>query len=80
MQPNRTLTPRQQRELEYHRDYATKPGMATAPVLMDIVHPGPRRWWNGYWHLYGLLLQYGVEGRKFLVPGCGFGDDAIRWG
>lgn len=37
-----------------------------------------RRWWNAYWHTYTLLQRHDLRGKRVLVPGCGFGEDAIR--
>ena len=42
-----------------------------------------RRWWNGYWSMYSFLRELPVAGKKVLIVGCGFGDDALRlakWG
>lgn len=71
------LTERQRREIDYHRDYAQRASV-DAEVPMDVITPGPRRWWNGIWHLYGLLMELDLRGKRVLVPGCGFGDDAAR--
>ncbi|MGE0744379.1 MAG: class I SAM-dependent methyltransferase [Rhodospirillales bacterium] len=73
------LTARQQREVAYHRDYAQrKADKAAEPVTLDVVMSGGRRWWNAYWHTYGLLQRHDLRGKTVLVPGCGFGEDAIR--
>ncbi len=71
------LTERQRHEIEYHREYARQATVSTA-VSLGVVSPGPRKWWNGIWHLYGLLMALDLRGKKVLVPGCGFGDDAAR--
>jgi ubiquinone/menaquinone biosynthesis C-methylase UbiE len=47
-------------------------------VLLDVVTPGPRRPWNGYWTAYDLLMAEGLAGTRVMVPGSGFGEDAIR--
>jgi SAM-dependent methyltransferase len=47
-------------------------------VALDVIEPGPRRPWNAFWSMYDLLLAAGLEGKCVLVPGCGFGEDAIR--
>jgi ubiquinone/menaquinone biosynthesis C-methylase UbiE len=75
------LTDRQQRERDYHRDYAARQrARIDQDVATDIISPGPRRWWNAFWCTYDRLLAHGVAGRRVLVPGCGFGEDAIRLG
>lgn len=74
-----TLTDRQLREIEYHREFARRhETMAVAPVETDVVTQRQRRWWNAYWHTYTLLRQYDLAGKTVLVPGCGFGADAVR--
>jgi 2-polyprenyl-3-methyl-5-hydroxy-6-metoxy-1,4-benzoquinol methylase len=74
-----TLTPRQQRELEYHREHAAACAEEVLrPVADDIVVSTSRRPWNAYWSMYDRLRACDLVGRKVLVIGCGFGDDAIR--
>ena len=74
-----TLTDRQARELEYHREHARqKAALLTNPFSYDVIESKQRRWWNGYWTMYTLLLQLPLVGKKVLVVGCGFGDDALR--
>ena len=78
MQLNEVLTDRQQRELEYHKDHAA----ANEAVLhedfsYDVVEPGPRRWWNQYWAMYTYLLEKDLAGKKVLIIGAGFGEDAL---
>lgn len=70
---------RQQRELAYHELFA-KQHAATASrrVPMDIIHSKERRPWVSIWVVYDILLDLGVSRRDVLVPGCGFGNDAIR--
>lgn len=78
-EPSPVLTPRHQRELEYHRRYAarfTRAGLVE--VALDVVDPVRRRWWNAYWHAWTRLFEAGPRGNRALVVGCGFGDDAIR--
>ena len=78
-QASAALTERQERERSYHESYAREhAGMAVAPVALDIISPGPRRPWNGHWAAYDELMALGLAGKRVLVPGCGFGDDAIR--
>ncbi len=73
------LTERQQHEQDYHREFAAKHGArAEEPVAMDIISNGPRRWWNAFWSMYDRILAAGVAGKLVLIPGCGFGEDAIR--
>jgi 2-polyprenyl-3-methyl-5-hydroxy-6-metoxy-1,4-benzoquinol methylase len=73
------LSERQQRELDYHREHAAAHAdEALRPVNCDVITSGRRRPWNAYWSMYDRLLTAGLEGRKVLVLGCGFGDDAIR--
>jgi ubiquinone/menaquinone biosynthesis C-methylase UbiE len=70
---------RQRRELEYHREFAARHrDKIETPVALDVIAPGPRRRWNAYWSSYDALMAQGVAGKKVLVPGCGFGEDAIR--
>ena len=74
-----SLTDRQVRELEYHREHAKqKATLLTRPFSYDVMESERRRWWNGYWSMYSFLRQLPVEGKKVLVVGCGFGDDALR--
>src|SRR5690242_1326450 len=75
-----TLTARQQREIEYHRNFAAKNAdRVEAPVDLAIVEQQTgRKWWNAYWATYDRLLVRDLRGKQVLVPGCGFGDDAIR--
>jgi ubiquinone/menaquinone biosynthesis C-methylase UbiE len=74
-----TLTARQQRELNYHRDHAAAYAYeALRPVADDIIVSAVRRPWNAYWSMYDRLLAADLAGKAVLVLGCGFGDDAIR--
>lgn len=73
------LTPRQQRELEYHRGHAAKRSdVLDLPIECDVISAGPRKWWNAFWAMYDHVLAENVAGKRVLVPGCGFGEDAIR--
>jgi SAM-dependent methyltransferase len=73
------IAQRQQRERAYHRAFAEQHrDKAEQPVLLDVIAPGPRRPWNGYWTAYDLLMAQKPAGKRVLVPGCGFGEDAIR--
>ena len=73
------LDGRQQRERAYHADFAKRQNSkADEPVAFDVIEPGPRRPWNGLWTTYDLLMAENLRGKRVMVPGCGFGDDAIR--
>lgn len=73
------LTPRQQSELDFHRAHAAaRAGLVEQPVARDVITAGPRRPWNAYWSMYDRILAADPAGKRVLVPGCGFGDDAIR--
>ncbi|MFN0023172.1 MAG: class I SAM-dependent methyltransferase [Parvularculaceae bacterium] len=75
------LTGRQQREIDYHRDYAAaKAAERLAPVNFDVVNDAQRRPQNAFWSAYDRLLAHDLTGKRALVPGCGFGEDAIRLG
>jgi ubiquinone/menaquinone biosynthesis C-methylase UbiE len=71
------LTARQRRELAYHNRRARELREQDIPLFLDVITSRRRRWWNSYWHLYTLLQSIGVRGRRALVLGCGFGNDAI---
>jgi len=74
-----TLTDRQQREVDYHRQFASEHrDWAKVPVEPEVVTSPQRRWWNAYWYTYTLLQRQRLGGKRALVPGCGFGEDAVR--
>jgi 2-polyprenyl-3-methyl-5-hydroxy-6-metoxy-1,4-benzoquinol methylase len=74
-----SLTPRQQREVEFHRNYAKQQiGLADQPVSLDVVLSARRRPWNAYWATYDVVRSMTWNGSRVLVVGCGFGQDAIR--
>jgi ubiquinone/menaquinone biosynthesis C-methylase UbiE len=74
-----SLTARQQSEIDYHRDHAQRRAdLARQPVSLDVVTNRRRRWWNAYWCVYDEILAVDVKGKRVLVPGAGFGEDAIR--
>ena len=76
---NSQLSERQQRELDYHRERAIRHGeVLTAPFDWNVLRNPGKRWWNAYWQMYARLLDLDLAGRKVLVVGCGFGDDALR--
>jgi ubiquinone/menaquinone biosynthesis C-methylase UbiE len=77
--PPPALTARQQSELEFHRNHAAeRAGLIDTPVDADIITPGARRPWNAYWSMYDRIIAANPAGKRVLIPGCGFGDDAIR--
>lgn len=76
--PTKT-TPRQQREIEYHRDYAArKSAERLQPVNFDVIEDQKRRPQNAFWSTYDRLVALDLAGKRVLAPGCGFGEDAIR--
>ena len=73
------LTERQKREVEYHQDRARDHEIRlNNPFSWDVINHPSRRWWNAYWRMYGYLTKLNVRGKKVLIVGCGFGDDALR--
>jgi ubiquinone/menaquinone biosynthesis C-methylase UbiE len=73
------LTDRQSRELAYHRERALQfEKLKDQPVGIEVVTSTVRFWWNPYWHVYSLLRTWPLDGKKALVLGCGYGEDAIR--
>ncbi|MEM9122772.1 MAG: class I SAM-dependent methyltransferase [Pseudomonadota bacterium] len=78
--PAAPLTDRQQREIEFHKDYAAqKAAERLQPVNCDIIEDHERRPHNAYWSTYDRVLAHDWRGKRVLVPGCGFGEDAIRF-
>lgn len=71
-----SLTERQLREIEYHRQRAQR--IELSPPSLEGVQASERRPWNSYWSLFDKLCRTDLRGRRILVPGCGFGDDVIR--
>jgi ubiquinone/menaquinone biosynthesis C-methylase UbiE len=72
------LIERQERERAYHAEYARKhQDKIDEPVLLDVIEHRERRPWNGYWASYDLLMAQNLRGKRVMVPGCGFGEDAI---
>jgi 2-polyprenyl-3-methyl-5-hydroxy-6-metoxy-1,4-benzoquinol methylase len=73
------LSPRQKRERDYHRRRAAElKAKIDEPVSLGVVKQQRRRWWNAYWETYRQALHVDLRGKRILVPGCGFGEDAIR--
>jgi ubiquinone/menaquinone biosynthesis C-methylase UbiE len=73
------LTDRQKREIDYHREYAaSKAAQKLVPVNFDVIEGDKRRPQNAFWSAYDRLLALDLKGKRALVPGCGFGEDAIR--
>lgn len=74
-----TLTERQQHELDYHRAHAREhQRILDAPFPFDVIENPQRRWWNAYWRMYAYILSLNPTGKRALIVGCGFGDDALR--
>lgn len=73
------LTERQKNELEYHREHARlNAAILERPFSWEVLDRPTRRWWNGYWSMYAYLCGLDLQGKRVLVVGCGFGDDALR--
>lgn len=74
------LTERQQKELEYHREHyaGQHSDILSRPFSYDVIHARTRRWWIHYWAMYDFILGQSLNGKRVLVVGCGFGDDALR--
>lgn len=74
----KSMTERQERELEYHREHAKlHESILRNPFSFDIVTSDNRRWWNAHWEMYTYLMSKKLGGKNALVIGCGFGDDAL---
>jgi ubiquinone/menaquinone biosynthesis C-methylase UbiE len=74
-----SFTDRQQREIDFHRDFAaSKAASILVPVNFDVIESEKRRPQNAFWSCYDRLLALDLKGKRALVPGCGFGEDAIR--
>lgn len=73
------LNQRQRNELEYHREHAREnAAILDRPFDWDVLDDPSRRWWNAYWMMFAWLIKLDLKGKRALVVGCGFGDDAIR--
>lgn len=76
---NRVLTDRQQREFDYHREHANEHRrILEAPFSWEVLENPQVRWWNAYWAMFADLIKRDLRGKKVLVVGCGFGDDALK--
>lgn len=74
-----SLTQRQQREQDYHREHAKAfDKILDQPFSWDVLNNPQRRWWNAYWAMFAHLQRCDLKGKQVLVVGCGFGDDALR--
>lgn len=74
-----SLSERQTREIEYHRERAKEyRNLVDQPISFDVALSDARRWWNPYWALYSYLRSLDLNGKRLLVVGCGFGEDALR--
>lgn len=74
-----TYTDRQRREIDYHRERAREHAdMLVRPFDYDAIEGKRRRWWNAYWEMCRYLSEQDLAGKRVLVIGCGFGEDALR--
>jgi ubiquinone/menaquinone biosynthesis C-methylase UbiE len=76
-----SLTERQQRELDYHREHAKQYHYMLEddfPFEVTQQTKSTRRWWNAYWEMYWFLIHQDLNQKNVLVVGCGFGEDALR--
>lgn len=70
---------RQARELAHHEERAREHSRkAVEPVNLNVTVSVERQPWNAYWSTYDILMGLDLRGMRVLVPGCGFGEDAIR--
>ena len=73
------LTDRQRSELEYHRKHAQKhTDILQRSFSYEVLSKSSTRWWNPYWQMFEFLISLELKGKKILVVGCGFGEDALR--
>jgi ubiquinone/menaquinone biosynthesis C-methylase UbiE len=72
------LSDRQLRELEYHARSVDEL-VKDVSVPFDCLDPAQSRSWNAYWRLYEFARTLDLKGKRVLVMGCGFGDDAIAF-
>src|SRR3954453_2094790 len=74
-----SLTERQRREVDYHKEHAALLEANLRPLDYDVITSSARRWWNHYWDIWTFLISLQLEGKKVLVVGCGAGEDALRF-
>lgn len=73
------LTTRQKNEIEYHKQRAAQyVSLLEKPVYYGVLENPEKLWFNPYWRMFRDILKGGVVGKKTLVVGCGFGEDAFR--
>ena len=73
------LTDRQKNEIEYHQKHAREnKSVLSEPFSWDVLTSPSSRWWNAYWQMYAYLSRQELKGKRVLIVGCGFGDDALR--
>ncbi len=59
------LSPRQQREIDYHRNYAaSKAAQKLVPVNFDVIEDEKRRPQNAFWSAYDRLLATDLKGKR----------------
>ncbi|MEM7434222.1 MAG: class I SAM-dependent methyltransferase [Myxococcota bacterium] len=74
--PAPNLTPRQQREREFYRDYSAR--HSDEEVNFDPVLGEERRPWNSYWRLYQVVQDaYESPSQRLLDFGCGLGNASM---
>lgn len=78
MEDQNKLTDRQRREIDYHQEHARLHRDRYKSISYELVLSTKRKWWNEAWVMYDKLLELQLSGKKVLVVGCGFGDDAFR--
>ena len=71
------LSPRQAREVEYHRHHAQAVAGDYDRTDFSVIAEPRRRWWNAYWDLWSLIRAMPLSGKTVLVAGCGGGTDAL---
>jgi SAM-dependent methyltransferase len=76
---SKAVAAQQQREFRFWESRAE----ANSEIVFQTVDSAPltsleRHPWNSTWYCYDWLLAYPILGKRALVVGCGYGDDAIR--
>ncbi|WP_432800344.1 class I SAM-dependent methyltransferase [Poriferisphaera sp. WC338] len=73
-----TLTARQQREIDFYKDYAQRQRVSS--IDFDPVLGHEQRPWNPYWYVYQLVKQRYVSRKQRLLDyGCGIGIASARF-